>query len=70
MNSYCTLQFSEILNFDQDDLLSDDVLILDTPYEVVTWVGHSCTLEQKLNAKILSQVYVCTQVIPTYVLCD
>lgn len=42
-----TLQVEEIYNFTQDDLLTEDILILDTHAEVFVWVGHSVDPKEK-----------------------
>ncbi|KAH7679275.1 Villin/Gelsolin protein [Dioscorea alata] len=43
-------EVDEVFNFSQDDLLSEDILILDTHAEVFVWVGYSVHSEDKQNA--------------------
>lgn len=49
-------QVEEIYNFSQDDLLTEDVLILDTHAEVFVWVGQSVDSKEKQNAFEIGQV--------------
>ncbi|KAK6127279.1 hypothetical protein DH2020_038942 [Rehmannia glutinosa] len=46
----------EIYNFSQDDLLTEDILILDTHAEVFVWVGQSVDSKEKQNAFEIGQV--------------
>lgn len=46
----------EIYNFSQDDLLTEDILILDTNAEVFVWVGQSVDSKEKHNAFEIGQV--------------
>ncbi|XP_039126962.1 villin-2-like [Dioscorea cayenensis subsp. rotundata] len=48
----------EVFNFSQDDLLSEDILILDTHVEVFVWVGYSVHSEDKQNAFEFGQKYI------------
>jgi len=48
----------EIFNFVQDDLISDDVMILDTFGEVFVWIGHDAMQTEKDNALRLALEYV------------
>jgi len=48
----------EVFNFVQDDLISDDVMILDTFGEVFVWVGHDAMQTEKDNALKLALEYV------------
>ncbi|KAL2535054.1 Villin-2 [Abeliophyllum distichum] len=48
----------EIYNFTQDDLLTEDILILDTHAEVFIWVGQSVDPKEKQNAFELGQKYI------------
>lgn len=52
------LEVSEIFNFSQDDLLTEDILILDTHSEVFVWVGHSVTSKEKQEALVIGQKYI------------
>ncbi|XP_023538892.1 villin-3-like isoform X2 [Cucurbita pepo subsp. pepo] len=51
-------QVEEIYNFSQDDLLTEDVLILDTQAEVFIWIGQSVDPKEKQNAWEIGQKYV------------
>ncbi|CAA3016810.1 villin-3-like [Olea europaea subsp. europaea] len=51
-------EVEEIYNFSQDDLLTEDILILDTHAEVCVWVGQSVDLKDKQNAFEIGQKYV------------
>lgn len=46
----------EIYNFSQDDLLTEDMLILDTHAEVFVWVGQSVNSKEKQSALDIGQV--------------
>lgn len=43
-------------NFSQDDLLTEDVLILDSHAEVFVWVGQSADSTEKQNSLENGQV--------------
>lgn len=51
-------QVEEIYNFSQDDLLTEDILILDTQAEVFIWIGQSVDPKEKQNAWDIGQVGV------------
>ncbi|KAK6125209.1 hypothetical protein DH2020_041053 [Rehmannia glutinosa] len=51
-------EVEEIYNFSQDDLLTEDILILDTHAEVFVWVGQSVDSKEKQNAFEIGQKYV------------
>ncbi|CAK9322854.1 unnamed protein product [Citrullus colocynthis] len=51
-------QLEEIYNFSQDDLLTEDILILDTQAEVFIWIGQSVDPKEKQNAWEIGQKYV------------
>ncbi|KAL3632481.1 Villin-3 [Castilleja foliolosa] len=51
-------EVEEIYNFSQDDLLTEDILILDTHAEVFVWVGHSVDPKEKQNAFEIGQKYI------------
>jgi len=48
----------ETFNFVQDDLISDDVMILDTFAEVFVWIGHDAMQREKDDALKLALEYV------------
>ncbi|KAJ8900010.1 hypothetical protein K2173_024122 [Erythroxylum novogranatense] len=51
-------KIEEVYNFSQDDLLTEDILILDTHAEVFIWVGHSVDPKEKQNAFDVGQKYI------------
>nr|KYP70512.1 Villin-2 [Cajanus cajan] len=48
----------EVYNFSQDDLLTEDILILDTHAEVFLWIGQSVDPKEKQNAFEIAQKYI------------
>jgi hypothetical protein len=48
----------EIFNYVQDDLISDDVMILDCFAEVFCWVGHDASKEEKDTALKTALEYI------------
>ncbi|XP_006350184.1 villin-2 [Solanum tuberosum] len=52
------IEVEEIYNFAQDDLLTEDVLLLDTHSEVFVWVGQSADSKEKQSAFEIGQKYV------------
>ncbi|XP_022765758.1 villin-2-like isoform X1 [Durio zibethinus] len=51
-------EVEEVYNFSQDDLLTEDVLILDTHAEVLVWVGQSVDTKEKQNVFEIGQKYI------------
>ncbi|XP_022747943.1 villin-2-like [Durio zibethinus] len=51
-------EVEEVYNFSQDDLLTEDVLILDTHAEVFVWVGQSVDTKEKQNVFGIGQKYI------------
>ncbi|XP_071686592.1 villin-2-like [Rutidosis leptorrhynchoides] len=51
-------EIEEVYNFDQDDLLPEDILILDTHAEVFVWIGHAVDAKEKKSALDLGQKYI------------
>ncbi|XP_057720707.1 villin-3 [Arachis stenosperma] len=51
-------QVEEVYNFSQDDLLTEDILILDTHAEVFVWIGQSVDPKEKQNAFEIGQSYI------------
>ncbi|XP_043815466.1 villin-2 isoform X3 [Manihot esculenta] len=49
-------QVEEVYNFSQDDLLTEDILILDTHAEVFAWVGQSVDPKEKQNTFDIAQI--------------
>ncbi|MCO5603479.1 hypothetical protein L7F22_057629 [Adiantum nelumboides] len=50
------LQVTEVFNFTQNDLLSDEVMILDVHSDIYVWVGQS--VNGKLKPKEIGQKYI------------
>ncbi|KAF1897790.1 hypothetical protein Lal_00032550 [Lupinus albus] len=48
----------EVYNFSQDDLLTEDILILDTHAEVFVWIGHCVDQKEKQNAFEFGEKYI------------
>ncbi|CAK9183963.1 unnamed protein product [Ilex paraguariensis] len=48
----------EVHNFSQDDLLTEDILILDTHAEIFIWVGQSVDPKEKQSAFEIGQKYI------------
>lgn len=53
-----TLEVTEVFNFSQDDLLTEDIMILDTHSEVFVWVGQHVDAKQKQQALEIGQRYM------------
>ncbi|XP_039057166.1 villin-2-like isoform X1 [Hibiscus syriacus] len=51
-------EVEEVYNFSQDDLLTEDILILDTHAEVFVWVGQCADPKEKQNAFEIAQKYI------------
>lgn len=51
-------EVEEIYNFNQDDLLTEDILILDTHAEVFVWVGQTVDPKEKQSAFEIGQKYI------------
>ncbi|GMJ02336.1 villin 2 [Hibiscus trionum] len=51
-------EVEEVYNFSQDDLLTEDILILDTHAEVFVWVGQSVDTKEKKNVFEIGQKYI------------
>ncbi|XP_073132087.1 villin-3-like [Henckelia pumila] len=51
-------EVEEIYNFSQDDLLTEDILILDTHAEVFVWIGQSVDPKERQNAFEIGQKYL------------
>lgn len=52
------LEVSEIFNYSQDDLMTEDMLILDTHVEVFVWIGQSVDSKDKQTAFEIGQKYI------------
>uniref|UniRef100_A0A5B6ZCL2 Putative villin-2 n=1 Tax=Davidia involucrata TaxID=16924 RepID=A0A5B6ZCL2_DAVIN len=51
-------EVEEVYNFSQDDLLTEDILILDTHAELFIWVGQSVDPKEKQNVFEIGQKYI------------
>ncbi|KGN53839.1 villin-2 [Cucumis sativus] len=51
-------QVEEVYNFSQDDLLTEDILILDTHAEVFVWIGQMVDTKEKPKAFEIGQSYI------------
>ncbi|TYH28335.1 hypothetical protein ES288_A02G135700v1 [Gossypium darwinii] len=51
-------EVEEVYNFSQDDLLTEDILILDTHADVFVWVGQCVDPKEKQNAFEIGQKYI------------
>ncbi|GMP86846.1 hypothetical protein CsSME_00039475 [Camellia sinensis var. sinensis] len=51
-------EIEEVYNFSQDDLLTEDILILDTRAEVFVWIGQSVDSKEKQIAFEIGQKYI------------
>ncbi|KAM0930039.1 hypothetical protein ACQ4PT_001217 [Festuca glaucescens] len=52
------LEVTEIFNFSQDDMLTEDMMILDTHGEVFIWIGQCVESKEKLKAFDIGQKYI------------
>ncbi|EFJ08608.1 hypothetical protein SELMODRAFT_235997 [Selaginella moellendorffii] len=52
------LLFEETFNFTQDDLLSDDIMILDTRCELSVWIGQNVSPKDKKQGFAIAEKYV------------
>ncbi|XP_047315379.1 villin-2-like isoform X3 [Impatiens glandulifera] len=52
------IEIEEVYNYSQDDLLTEDILILDTHAEVFVWVGQAVETNEKQTAFEISQKYI------------
>lgn len=50
------LQVTEVYNFDQDDLMTEDIFILDCHSDIYVWVGQQVDTKNKLNALSIAEV--------------
>ncbi|XP_042060494.1 villin-4-like [Salvia splendens] len=52
------LKVTEVYNFDQDDLMTEDIFILDCHADVYVWVGQQVDTKNKLNALSIADKFV------------
>lgn len=48
---------TEVYNFNQDDLMTEDIFILDCHTDIYVWVGQQVESKNKRNALNLGEVY-------------
>jgi hypothetical protein len=53
---FACMQVTEVFNFSQDDLLTEDMMILDTHSEIFIWIGHCVETKEKQMAFEIGQV--------------
>ncbi|TYG47981.1 hypothetical protein E1A91_D11G376200v1 [Gossypium mustelinum] len=58
LNKKGKFEVEEVYNFSQDDLLTEDILILDTRAEVFVWVGQCVNVKEKENVFKIGQEYI------------
>ncbi|KAE8711156.1 Villin-2 [Hibiscus syriacus] len=51
-------EVEEVYNFSQDDLLTEDILVLDTHAEVFVWVGQCVDTKEKQSAFEIGQKFI------------
>ncbi|XP_074648526.1 advillin-like [Tubulanus polymorphus] len=59
-NASGNIDVEEIVDFQQDDLCSDDVMILDSYDEVYVWIGTGANAEEKKEALTIAMQYIKT----------
>lgn len=50
------LQVTEIYNFNQDDLMTEDVFVLDCHVDIYVWVGQQVDSKIKMQALTIGKV--------------
>lgn len=51
------LQVTEIFNFTQDDLMTEDIFIIDSHSEIFVWVGQQVDSKIRSQALSIGEVY-------------
>lgn len=51
------LQVTEIFNFSQDDLMTEDIFILDCQSEIFVWVGQQVDSKSRMQALNIAEVF-------------
>ncbi|XP_023732245.1 villin-1 [Lactuca sativa] len=78
MKDVSDLKVKEIFNFTQDDLTTEDVLVLDCYSEIFVWVGHNSVVKSKQQALSIGLAFLKKDVLgeglsmdaPTYVVSE
>lgn len=52
------LQVNEIYNFNQDDLMTEDIFILDCHSDIYIWVGQQVEYKTKMQALAIGEVCI------------
>ncbi|CAL9039137.1 villin-2-like [Musa acuminata AAA Group] len=52
------IEVFEVFNYSQDDMLTEDMLLLDSHAEVFVWIGHSVDPNEKQKAFDIGQKYI------------
>ncbi|XP_042055271.1 villin-4-like [Salvia splendens] len=52
------LQFDEVYNFDQDDLMTEDIFIVDCHSDIYVWIGQMVQSKNKMNALNLGDKFL------------
>uniref|UniRef100_A0A2P2MNN6 HP domain-containing protein n=3 Tax=Rhizophora mucronata TaxID=61149 RepID=A0A2P2MNN6_RHIMU len=52
------LKMTEIYNFDQDDLMTEDIYILDCHSEIFVWMGQQVDSKNKMNALTIGEKFL------------
>ncbi|CAI9787463.1 unnamed protein product [Fraxinus pennsylvanica] len=52
------LKVTEIYNFDQDDLMTEDIFILDCHSDIYVWVGQQVESKDKINALSIGEKFL------------
>ena len=61
------LRAFEINDFEQDDLVTDDVLILDSGDEIYVWIGKDANDNEREKSMELAKVRICITFLKMYV---
>lgn len=56
INSKQYFQVTEVYNFSQDDLMTEDIFILDCHSEIFVWVGQQVDSKSRLQALTVGEV--------------
>jgi hypothetical protein len=48
----------EVFDFDQSDLIEDDVMLLDAYTEIFVWIGKGANVEERKEAMNLAKTFV------------
>jgi len=51
-------QVTEVYNFSQDDLMTEDIFILDCHSEIFVWVGQQVDSKSRLQALTIGEVWL------------